>query len=490
MKARRPLNLPIALKLSASMALLVTISVLGFAVGMLHEERQHTEKEMLRVGRFVASTLAKQVSEATMRRDRGAMQTMLGALREDSTDTSAEHFIGYATILGPDGMPLASLPTTAPVAGRVDEKPGRSVAPRPDPTFTEIAVPIVYAGESVGSLRVGLSQYHRQEILDVVTTRAMWAAFALLVAANFCSVLLARRFARPLVKLADCAKKIGEGRWGATVAIESTDEVGELAVNLNEMSRRLESAFSEVREAQDQLIQAEKFSALGKLSSTLAHQLKNPLTSLKMIVEAAMAGKQGFDCTRHDGEVLLSEVQRMEHAVNDILGVVGERRLDRRPTDVNELIRQAVDAVRYRLDVAGIQLDLSLDGGMPVFPCDTDQLGQVFLNLILNAVEAMPNGGRLRIETAWSATAAQARVEIGDSGAGVPEAARSQIFDPFFTTKEKGSGLGLAVAYSVISEHGGRIALLSQESQGSRGATFVVTLPMREAEDAPYPRRG
>jgi len=486
MKARRSIRLPIAAKLSLSIMLLVTISVFGFALVLLNEEQQHTESELLRVGRLITQTLAAHASEAAMRQDRDALQAMVETFGKRSPDISIEHFIIYATIFAPDGTLLASIGT--PHVFEHDRATAQGAfIQRIDRDHMEIVTPIFYAGESVARLRVGMSQYYREKLLGIVTTKARWTILSLLLAGAICSVVLARNFARPLVVLAACAKRIGEGHWGETVTINSTDEIGDLAVNFNEMSRRLAGAFREVQQAQDRLIQAEKFSAMGKLSSTLAHELKNPLTSLKMIVEAAMTDKYGFDCTREDGEVMLSEVRRMERAVNDILAVVGERRLHRRPADLNELIRHAIGAVRYRLDVAGIRLDSSLDETIPVSSCDADQMEQVFLNLILNAVEAMPHGGQLGIQTAWNAAPAEARIEIRDTGTGVPEAARSQIFDPFFTTKEKGSGLGLSIAYTVIRKHGGQIALVSRDGSG---ATFVITLPMGDTHDVPHLGRG
>ena len=486
MKTRRFVKLPIAAKLSLSIMLLVAISVLGFAFVMIREEQQHTESELLRVGRFITETLATHATEAVMLKDRDTLQRMLEAFGEHSPDISVEHFIRYAAILDSDGTSLASI-GKPPLPERDRETLDGRLTQRDDLNYVETVTPILHAGELIATLNVGISQYYQEKILNVVTTKARWTIVSLLAAGTICSVVLARGFARPLIVLANCAKRIGEGHWGETVAIVSGDEIGDLAANFNEMSMRLEGAFRQVRQAQDQLIQAEKFSAMGKLSSTLAHQLKNPLTSLKMILEAAMADQHGFDCTREDGEVMLSEARRMERAVNDILAVAGERRLNPRPADVNELIRHAVAAVRYRLDIAGIRLDLLLDGGIPVSPCDRDQMEQVFLNLILNAVEAMPNGGQLAIETAWNATVAETRIEIRDTGGGVPEVARSQIFDPFFTTKESGSGLGLSIAYTVIRKHGGQIALVSQEKMG---AAFVITLPMRDARDASHSSRG
>jgi signal transduction histidine kinase len=486
MKARRRIRIPIAVKLSVSIMLLLGVSVFGFATVLLNEEQHHTEIELMRVGRLVTQTLAAHAAEAAMRQDRDALQSMVAAFGKRSPDISTEHFISYVAIFAPDGTTLASLGTPHLFTRDHSTTQGASIE-RIDSDHMEVAAPIVYAGATVALLRVGMSQYYRDRLLGVVTTKARWTILSLLLAGAICSVLLARSFTQPLLALAACARSIGEGRWGSTVAINSADEIGDLAANFNEMSQRLAGAFCEVQRAQDRLVQAEKFSALGKLSSTLAHELKNPLTSLKMIVEAAMTDKDGFNCTREDGDVMLSEARRMERAVNDILAVAGERRLHRRPADFNELIRHAIGAVRYRLEVTNIRLDSSLDETIPLFFCDTDQMEQVFLNLILNAVEAMPRGGELGIETTWNAAAAEVRIEIRDTGAGVPEAARSQIFDPFFTTKEKGTGLGLSIAYSVIQKHGGHISLVSRDGSG---ATFVITLPTEDTHDVPHLGRG
>jgi signal transduction histidine kinase len=240
------------------------------------------------------------------------------------------------------------------------------------------------------------------------------------------------------------------------------------------MSANLRRAFAESRQASVRLIQADKFAALGTLSATLAHELKNPLTAIEMIMEAAI-DQQQVDCTREDLDVMLHEVRRMESTVNEILDLAGPREVDLGLHDLNQVIRNLLTLMRHRLEIAGIQMTLALDENVPIFFFDAKHMEQVLLNLIVNAVEAMSHGGELEIRTAWDTAAGQIRIQIRDEGLGIPEDIRSRIFDPFFTTKEHGTGIGLSIVYTMVREHGGEVELESAEGGGT---TFVITLPV------------
>jgi signal transduction histidine kinase len=269
--------------------------------------------------------------------------------------------------------------------------------------------------------------------------------------------------------------------------VTGSDEIAQLASTFNEMSANLRRAFAESRQASQRLIQADKFAALGALSATLAHELKNPLSAIKMIMEAAIDQDQ-VDCSRQDLDIMLHEVRRMERTVNETLGLAGPREVDLGLHDLNQVIRGILALTRYRLEIAGIQTTLALDEKVPVFFFDAKYMEQVLLNLIFNAVEAMPHGGELEIRTAWDTAAGQIRIEIRDEGSGIPEDTRSRVFDPFFTTKEHGTGVGLSIVYTIVREHGGEVELESAEGVGT---TFVITLPVKgESRHAAYPDRG
>lgn len=483
----------IVFKSSVEGVLLVAVSIGVFAVLMLNEEAEHTEQELLKTGTFLADTLARQSALPLLRQDRAALQNLVDAFDAETERVDNEGFVTYAQILDRNGTLLAGAGNRE-AAGLIGEASSSTrgggdggAVYRIDPEHLELYTSIAHEGDAIGRVRLGITQRHRYALLDAVEARTLRNLGILLLAAMLTGVIFFRRFVRPLKLLAESARKIGERQWRETVPVNGSDEIAQLAITFNEMSTNLRRAFAETRKASRRLIQADKFAALGTLSATLAHELKNPLTAIKMIMEAAI-DQQQVDCTRQDLDVMLHEVRRMESTVNEILGLAGPREVDLGLHDLNQVIRNLLALTRHRLEIAGIQTALALDETLPVFYFDAKHMQQVLLNLIVNAVEAMPHGGQLEIRTAWDTAAGQIRIQIRDEGLGIPEEIRGRIFDPFFTTKEQGTGVGLSIVYTMVREHGGEVELESAEGGGT---TFEITLPIKgRSGHAPHPDRG
>jgi signal transduction histidine kinase len=471
----------IVFKSSVAVVLLVAVSIVVFAFQMLDEETQHTQQELLKTGTFLADTLARQSVPPLLQQDRAALQNLVDAFDAETERAGIGGFVSYALILDRNGTLLAGAGNRE-AAGLIGDASSSTrgagdggVIHKIDPDHLEIHSSIAHEGDAIGRVRLGVTQRQRYELLDAVRGRMLRTMGALLLAAMVTGVLFSRRFVRPLKLLAESARKIGERQWRQTVPVTGSDEIAQLASTFNEMSANLRRAFAESRQANLRLIQADKFAALGALSATLAHELKNPLTAIEMIMEAAI-DQQQVDCTREDLDVMLHEVRRMESTVNEILDLAGPREVDLGLHDLNQVIRNLLTLMRHRLEIVGIQMTLALDENVPVFFFDAKHMEQVLLNLIVNAVEAMSHGGELEIRTAWDTAAGQIRIQIRDEGLGIPEDIRSRIFDPFFTTKEHGTGIGLSIVYTMVREHGGEVELESAEGGGT---TFVITLPVK-----------
>jgi signal transduction histidine kinase len=467
------------------MAAVAVVSILVFAYVIYDEEARHTKSELLTTGMFISRVLATQAADPVLLQDRPALQRLTDAFETGSLSPDLGGFVDYVLIFHRSGELLiqeGQPPYAVQPGGSLQTAGGsaRGAVRQMSARLFEIRAPIIHQKDVVGELRLGISEHQRFELLDAVQRKTLFALAGLSLGAVLVGVYLARRFLRPLPLLAQSARKIGDQVWGETVPVSGSDEIGELARTFNDMSLKLKRSFEESQQATDRLIQADKFAALGRLSTTLAHELKNPLTSVKMIMEAATEKDRQLDCSREDFDVMLHEVQRMEGTLNEVLSLAGPQRMELREQDINQVIRDVFALTRHRLEIAGVRASLDLDAAVPLFTLDGKRMEQVLLNLIVNAVEAMPRGGKLVIRTNWSPSPPRVHIGIQDDGMGIPAAIRGRVFDPFFTTKENGTGVGLSVVYTLVREQGGEIALESREGAGT---IFGITFPVQDGGD-------
>ncbi|MBN1811129.1 MAG: GAF domain-containing protein [Anaerolineae bacterium] len=262
-----------------------------------------------------------------------------------------------------------------------------------------------------------------------------------------------------------------------TVALENARLYEELKTTLRERE-----------ETQAQLIHAEKMGALGRLVASIAHEINNPLQSvqgcLTLAVEELDGSQRREKLDRYLG-VAGSEVERISTIVQRLRDLYRPVREGKRPTDLHALLESLLVLTDKQLQYSNVAVERAWCGELPVIQANADQLRQVFLNLVLNAIDAMPEGGPLRISTnldeveihGGQAAVPAVRVEFSDAGKGVPEDMLPHMFEPFFTTKENGSGLGLSTSYGIIESHNGQIAVTSEAGVGT---TFTILLPVEQ----------
>jgi len=235
-----------------------------------------------------------------------------------------------------------------------------------------------------------------------------------------------------------------------------------------EQTRRAEKAMEDLVEAQQKLVQSERFAAIGEAASHLSHEIKNPLLLMAGFARQ-VRGKLPEDCSdREKLDIIIQEAQRLEKMLTQVRDFTRPRKLQKEPVDINQLIDDTVRIFDNELEDSKIVYQQDLSGDLPLVSIDKDQIKQVLLNLIKNSLEAMPGGGTLtvgsRLENRF------VRIWVQDTGPGISPGKMKYIFSPFFTTKgkDKGSGLGLAVSYRIIQDHGGDIFLDSKPHQGAR----------------------
>ncbi|OQY16547.1 MAG: hypothetical protein B6I35_15725, partial [Anaerolineaceae bacterium 4572_32.2] len=234
----------------------------------------------------------------------------------------------------------------------------------------------------------------------------------------------------------------------------------------------------EMERSQAQLVQAEKMAVVGRLAASIAHEINNPLqaihNSMHLSLHKGLSEAKRFEYL----EMAQSEVRRLIEIVQRMLNFYRPSRGDMLPADINEIVENVLALAHKRLQHSKVSVDISLASNLPFAPVVPDQIIQVFLNIVINAIEAMPAGGRLRLETLLSEDGKWVVIRFQDTGVGMSAEQVANLFEPFHTTKTDGTGLGLAISYGIVERHGG---VIEASSQSGQGATFVVKLPVGRA---------
>jgi two-component system, NtrC family, nitrogen regulation sensor histidine kinase NtrY len=331
------------------------------------------------------------------------------------------------------------------------------------------ALPLTRRGQTIAVLLAGTSLRDQFDLERAILWIGVWVSCGGIVIGVLLGWWTTERITRPVERLAAGARAVATGDWSARVEVLSKDEIGELAETFNHMTRQL-------IEQRDRAIQAERVAAWRELARRLAHELKNPLFPLQITVENLQRARERaeFDeVFRESTHTLLVELANL----NTIIGRFSDFAKMPPPrfeiADVNEIVRGVLklyDARRRNIEPVTELADGKLDA-----PVDPDQIRRALGNLVLNAMDAMPSGGTLRISTARENGAV--RVSVSDSGKGLTEEECARLFTPYYTTKQHGTGLGLAIVQSVVSDHRGKISVVSEPG---RGATFVIDLPLTQ----------
>lgn len=248
------------------------------------------------------------------------------------------------------------------------------------------------------------------------------------------------------------------------------------------LEERVRRKTAELQRAQEQMIQAEKLSSLGKLAAVVAHEINNPLsgmlTSAKLLrkwIERGDAAKHTEDM-RESALLIESESRRCGEIVRSLLSFARVEPMNVGDVDVNRLVRQCLKLVEHKLDLGEIALRLELQDDLPALRGDSGQIEQLLLALIMNAIEAMPHAGNLRLMTKADRQGEHVVIAVEDNGVGIPQHVLSQLYEPFVTTKEdKGVGLGLAISRRIVERHHGTIEVWSEVGRGTR---FTITIPV------------
>ena len=301
---------------------------------------------------------------------------------------------------------------------------------------------------------------------------------ALLLASSIITISLVWRFTRPIAKLSEAARDVAKGDLSVRVLVDkNTDEMGKLATRFNEMTARLETT----RELETKLQETEKSAVVGRLASAIAHEIRNPLNYINLTLDHLRAKfVPEDDIKREQFEKLTSqlktEVARINTQISDFLRYSRPLKLNLQPTILRPLIDDSLRIIEGQASEQGIKIAVNQADNASEILGDGEVLRSVFNNLFINAMQAMPNGGNLNVEI--TTLEKYVKIEVIDTGEGIPPENIAKIFEPYFSTKETGTGLGLAIVKRIIDEHHGTIEV---ESEQGRGTKFEVKLPKDKA---------
>jgi signal transduction histidine kinase len=237
---------------------------------------------------------------------------------------------------------------------------------------------------------------------------------------------------------------------------------------------------SDLADSRTQLARSEKLAAVGKLAASVAHEIRNPLTSMKMWLYSLRRNIVSDPESQQKLDVVSDEIARLDNIVRHFLEFSRPPQLKLASQDVSQILDRTLGLAKFRLQEQKIEVERKDEANLHRAFCDAEQLTQVFVNLINNAVEAMPRGGRLRLAIGKSLRGGREAlaVRVADTGPGMPVEVQERIFEPFFTTKQEGTGLGLCIAASVMARHGGALVLDASNSHGTQWTVWIPVAPV------------
>jgi signal transduction histidine kinase len=353
-------------------------------------------------------------------------------------------------------------------------------------------------GEAIGSLYVGMLEKPYTQMQKNVNSTLFLVLLVTSLIGIAVSGFIGTLLARPIKELEKLAHRVALGERDLQMEVRATDEVGDLANAFNQMTRALTSQEAEIGllnrglelkvqertaelsdknrlllQTQADLARAEKLADLGVVVAGVAHEINTPLAIIRGNTEVLEMCLPPEHPNREEVDIISQQTERMAKIVGNLLAFARQKSLDRRQVAIHQILDDILSQIGYQAAMGEVSVQRRYAPDLNIIKGDADQLRQVFSNLILNAVQAMPKGGTLILATSSLGPGAGCEIEIADTGMGILPEHLEKIFTPFFSTKDNGSGLGLSVSYGIVKDHGGEIRVESSAA----GTRFRIHIP-------------
>lgn len=521
-----PFHRHLGFKLTGAAAAVSLATIALFAFFSIRSQREHSIGEVIRGAALFSSTIASSTRDLMLedqRHDAYRIMEAIGRLEgiEKVRVLNKEGRIMFSTNAKDIGASVdkdaeactachaAGQPIVAPTTSarsRLFRTNGHRVLGMVTPIYNEPACSTAACHAHpperhvLGVVDIGISLKEIDASLRTQSLRMAGGALgAVIVLAALVSAVARRIVFRPVAELVEATQRVGHGDLSATLAVRSSDELGILANSFNEMNaslartrrdlehltddleRQVEDRTAALRSAHEVLARSEKLASLGQLSASIAHEINNPLAGIltfaRLMIRMLETGPPD-DATRAACLKNLSLIQRESERctviVRNLLDFARVRPLELKVFDPLRALEEALSLAAHKMQIQGITVVRRFEGTGSV-NADFGQLRQAFMNILLNACDAMPAGGTLTLTSYFFSGSREVDIGVADTGAGIAPELLSRIFDPFFTTKEKGTGLGLSVVYGIVEKHGGSMRVTSSAGQGT---TMTIRLPL------------
>ena len=332
----------------------------------------------------------------------------------------------------------------------------------------------------VGVLEQKYNDIRRQTILTFLAITVAGATVSL-IASHFIS----RTLLVPINKLVTASEEVAQGNLDTEVDVNTNDELQYLADSFNNMAMSLKKRDEQIKDyATRRIMESERLALIGQLAANVAHELNNPLQGIVAYSHLLLEQMPEEEPNKVMVEKIVGQANRSKDIIRGLLDFSRQRQPDKALCNLNQLMQECISLLENQALFHNIQLDQVFQEDLPQLVIDPSQIERVFINIIINATEAMDSNGQLKITTRYNPNTENIVVEIADTGQGIDPEDIDRIFDPFFTTKDvgHGTGLGLAISYGIIKSHKGSITV---DSQPGVGTTFIIRLPVTQLEEAP-----
>ncbi len=340
----------------------------------------------------------------------------------------------------------------------------------------DIILPVVVGSEQLGYVHIAIILDDFTELLRANNLKRLIATIVVFALGIIASLFLSMKYTQPIRSLVKAARRVTEGDLTETMEVRGRDEIGELTMSFNEMVNGLR----EMRKMEERLRRAEHLSQLGQLASGIAHEVRNPLNLISLSIDHLRARHAPSDPKDRDEfnnilSYIKNDIYRLNRLISNFLDYGKPLKMHLQPARINDIIEDVISLAGEKLIEQHIKVERRVSGMMPSQLIDTEQIKACILNVVLNSIQAMPQGGQLIIET--STDDCFASLKVMDTGTGISPKHIPHIFEPYFTTKDTGIGLGLAITKRIIEEHGGTIDIMNLQSNDISTAT-VIKLPL------------
>ncbi|MFY9269116.1 MAG: ATP-binding protein [Candidatus Manganitrophaceae bacterium] len=359
-----------------------------------------------------------------------------------------------------------------------------------------LLLPIVVDGVRLGFVHVDIRLEDYGQFLKDNHRRRLITTAMIFTVGIALSIFLSIKYTQPIGEVVRAAKKVASGDLSQALPGRRRDEIGELTESFNEMVEKLRRQ----RELEDRLRQAERLSVLGQMASGIAHEIRNPLNLINLSIDHLRSQFANWDESRQrEAEEIISnvkiEIYRLNQMIEDFLKYGKPLRLHFAETGVDGLLREVLRLAQHKATEQRIEIVADLNPDLPKMEVDPEQLKTCFLNIVLNAIQAMPTGGKLEVRVGFDLPPVKSvqadrdgrkgerqmmTLVFRDTGGGIGKEDLQKVFEPYFTTKARGVGLGLAITKKIIEEHGGSIGI---ESFPQQGTVVTIRLPVRQPEN-------